>query len=255
MSSGFSAFDKLNSYDIFTKTRTGEDGEGLSSGHICLKRTIIAVNVFFLILGIIMTAVGSAGASNTYAEFAGNSLPVGVLVLGVFMMVIAFMGCCGAKRESRALLGIYSLILIILIVCQIGVGIAIYAKQDDAPDALRSAWDGANNWQRTVIQDSLECCGLEIYNLTQPVGVIKPITGLAGQPCPDPIKYPKSVGKTCLSIMVEKIRSSYVTVGVVAIVFALLQIIGFMFALCLIRGIRLARDQEQMVDGSSTTYR
>lgn len=248
-----SAFDKINSYDIFTKNRSAGEGEGLSSGHICLKRTIMAVNVFFLILGIIMTAVGSAGSSNTYAEFAGENLPVGILVLGVFIMLVSLVGCCGAKKESRVILGVYSVVLVILIICQISVGIAIYAKQDEAPDMLRSAWDRSTNWQKTVIQNSLECCGLEVYNKTSvnvPAALIPTLKGLAGQPCPDVTLFPNSYQKVCLPIMVTKIKSSYVTVGVVAIVFAFLQIIGFLFALCLIRGIRLARDQDQQMDAA-----
>jgi hypothetical protein len=58
------------------------------------------------ILGIIMTAVGSAGMSNQYASLAGETLPTGVLVLGIFVMIISIVGCCGAKRENRVILGV-----------------------------------------------------------------------------------------------------------------------------------------------------
>ncbi len=43
-----------------------------------------AINVLFLILGIILTSVGGAGQSNQFAQFAGNSLPTGILVFLLF---------------------------------------------------------------------------------------------------------------------------------------------------------------------------
>jgi hypothetical protein len=45
-----------------------------------------------------------AGMSNQYATLAGNTLPTGVLVLGIFVMMVSLLGCVGAKRESRAIL-------------------------------------------------------------------------------------------------------------------------------------------------------
>eukprot|EP00455_Lapot_gusevi_P019597 TRINITY_DN2092_c0_g2_i1.p1 TRINITY_DN2092_c0_g2~~TRINITY_DN2092_c0_g2_i1.p1 ORF type:complete len:247 (-),score=98.07 TRINITY_DN2092_c0_g2_i1:117-857(-) len=243
--SSTSTFDKINSYDLFAK---GVDGEPtLSSGHVCLKRTIIAVNIFFLILGIIMTAVGSAATSNEYADLAGDSLPVGIMVLGIFIMIISLFGCCGAKRESRVILGFYAVVLSILIICQLGVGIAVYVKQDKAPEMIRSGWDSSTNGIRVIFQNQLDCCGLEIYNKTAPLVPTTDVTatqGLAGQPCPDPITRPTSK-RPCMTTLLTKLQSSYTTAGIVAIVFAFLQILGFMFALCLIRGIRLSREADQ----------
>jgi hypothetical protein len=137
-------------------------------------------------------------------------------------------------------------VLLILIICQIAVGIAVYVKQDQAPEMMRLGWNEAPNGIRVLIQDTLQCCGLDVYNFTGVPGV--PVTaqtsGLAGQPCPDPIKVPNSYLVTCKSILIDKVKSSYVTVGVVAIVFAFLQIVGLLFAMCLIRGIRLARESD-----------
>jgi hypothetical protein len=57
--------------------------------------------VLFLILGIILTAVGSAGQSNQFAVFAGNTLPTGILVIGLFIMMVSILGCWGARAENR----------------------------------------------------------------------------------------------------------------------------------------------------------
>jgi hypothetical protein len=67
----------------------------------------------------------------------------------------------------------------------------------------------------------------QVYNLTCPVGTpCTSMTGLAAQPCPDPILVPDSYQQPCLPLMVQQIQSSYVTVGIVAIVFAFFQVFG-----------------------------
>ncbi len=53
-----------------------------------------------------MTSVGSAGMSNQYSALVGSTLPTGVTVLGVFVMLISLVGCVGAKRENRIILAI-----------------------------------------------------------------------------------------------------------------------------------------------------
>ena len=120
------------------------------------------------------------------------------------------------------------------------------------------------------------------------------------QPCPDPMLFPNTIGITCLPVMLASAQSSQSSVGVIAIVFAFMQVlyilkmvshallllfpknpivrrhlfhwfiiwlyilnhqlphfslfftvyqlIGLFFAVCLIRGIKLARDQDQIGD-------
>ena len=145
--------------------------------------------------------------------------------MGIFVMLISLVGCIGAKRESRLILGIYAVILVILIICQIAVGIAVYANQSEAVKLLTLGWNAAAPATLVLIQNYLQCCGLTVYNLTAAPGMpASAYTGLAAQPCPDRTLYPSSVGQTCLPLMVQQIQSSYVTVGIVAIVFAVLQV-------------------------------
>ena len=70
-------------------------------------------------------------------------------------------------------------------------------------------------------------------------------TGLAGQPCPTQTLASQ---QTCLVPMRTAIQSQYTTASVVAIVFAFLQILGCSFTFCLIRGIKLAREQDLAMD-------
>jgi hypothetical protein len=196
----------------------------------------------YQILGIVMTAVGSAGMSNQYSALVGSTLPTGVIVLGVFVMLISLVGCVGAKRENRIILAIYAVVLLILVICQICVGIAVYANQNQGTVVLTAGWDQATNGVKVLIQDALGCCGLIVYNASSPM-----TSGLAGQPCPSTVTNPASASVTCMSLIIAQVQASYTSVGVVAIVFAFLQIVGMLFAVCLIRGIRMQRESSEPV--------
>ena len=124
--------------------------------------------------------------------------------------------------------------LLILILCQVCVGIAVYANQNQATTVLVAGWDASTNAIKVVLQDALGCCGLVAYNASSPL-----TTGLAGQPCPTD---KATIGAVCMPLIIEQVKSSYMTVGVVAIVFAFLQILGLLFAICLIRGIKMSRE-------------
>jgi hypothetical protein len=64
----------------------------------------------------------------------------------------------------------YAIILVILIICQFSAGVAAYVQQDNAPMLLRGAWNLANNYQRVLLQNQLQCCGLDAFNKTAPAG-------------------------------------------------------------------------------------
>jgi hypothetical protein len=128
----------------------------------------------------------------------------------------------------------YAVILLILILCQVCVGIAVYANQNQATTVLVAGWDASTNAIKVVLQDALVCCGLVKFNASAPL-----TSGLAGQPC-SPIALQTEA--VCMPLIIEQVKSSYMTVGVVAIVFAFLQILGLLCAICLIRGIKMSRE-------------
>jgi hypothetical protein len=197
------------------------------------------------LLAIILMAVGAAGASNIMSQFSGNTLPTGIVVIGVFILLISLFGCVGAWKENKMMLMIYAVVVVILVICQIATAIAIYSQQSQIPVILTVAWDNANNFLKVnAVQNPLQCCGLTVFNQTTGA------SGIAGQPCPANTAFTQ---QTCMLVMQQTIQSSFTTVGIVSMCFAFLQIIGIGFAVCLIRGIKLARDQDQMSDQAVDT--
>jgi uncharacterized integral membrane protein len=55
------------------------------------------------------------GEGDKMITFSQCSIPLGLIILGAFVMLVAFFGCCGAARESRFCLGFVSLLLLRLV--------------------------------------------------------------------------------------------------------------------------------------------
>jgi len=91
-----------------------------------------------------------------------------IIVVSSFVLLITFLGCCGALKESRCLLGTYVFCVIVLIGAMIG-GIALAASGTElvdlktplketmgdygTSDSVTKAWDD--------IQMEYDCCGVD----------------------------------------------------------------------------------------------
>ena len=67
----------------------------------------------------VVNVASSAGINLSYIGYCG----IAFCVFGGVMLLISFMGCCGAMKKVRCLLGLYSTVLLILLLAEIGIGI------------------------------------------------------------------------------------------------------------------------------------
>merc|ERR1711971_536125 len=91
--------------------------------------------------------------------------------MGIF--VVAFMGCCGAWKESKCLIYTYAFFLAVILVAQIGAGIAAYMlKSDLNVEVVKNMNMGMKNYGMgeqyegvthtwDIVQNQLHCCGVE----------------------------------------------------------------------------------------------
>jgi len=115
----------------------------------------------------------SNGVNLTYITKCG----IAFCVLGGVMLIISFLGCCGALKNIKFLLVFYSFILLLILLAEIGLG--IYAgvfgsnlKQNLTPVLLSSIQDEymgdmSNKSLSSVAWDAImynvQCCGVNNY--------------------------------------------------------------------------------------------
>jgi hypothetical protein len=68
--------------------------------------TLVVANIVFLIFGSVLCAVGGYASTSKAGALAGETLPHGIIALGVFIILLSLLGCLAAFKESRLFLGI-----------------------------------------------------------------------------------------------------------------------------------------------------
>jgi hypothetical protein len=192
----------------------------LSCGLELSKKILIGINVFFLIFGAIIIGLGAYTMQGDTSIYFSSALPTGIIVLGVFILFLSFLGCFGAMRENRILLAAYAGILLIIFICQLIIACVILADQAQVAQYLSDAWTGASVATKQKLQSDFGCCGYNTFNDTQ-----------AAQPCP--------TGSTqgCYQLLQSSLTSKLSLLGGFGIFLAFIQLFGVVLALVLRAGI------------------
>jgi len=237
----------------------------VAGGAKIIKFLVLFFNFLFFIFGIVLLGVG-AYAEVKFGDFtklssvdfaSGSRL---LIAVGVFIAVIAFFGCCGAWKENRCLLVVFFALLLVMIVVEIAGAVLAYQHRDEISSTLENdinstiANDYGTDKVKTEAIDLLQqvekCCGAVSwrdwvintnYNITKvPDSCCVDETAGCGESFYDP-KSPNDLSKIyqtgCYVKLSTLVRDNLKTVAGVAIAILVIQILGMVFAGCLIRKI------------------
>jgi CD63 antigen len=92
---------------------------------------------------------------------------VSVIVLGAFIFLVSFCGCCGAIRESECFLNLYALALIFIAIVQVVIALYSCFYNEEIQKRVEDCWDKLwagksveiNSRAIAEIQNYVECCG------------------------------------------------------------------------------------------------
>ncbi|XP_072050563.1 tetraspanin-5-like [Amphiura filiformis] len=163
----------------------GDKDDGPSEVSLVIKYLLFAINLISWIIGLILVGIGiwawyDRGALDGQESF--NALiesPIvdpswWLVVLGAIIFLIGTAGCLGALRENTILLTIYKVALGLVILLEIGGGVAIYYYSDYieaevGKQIFNHAIPGYRenpDFQDLVdtIQSEVQCCGVNSYN-------------------------------------------------------------------------------------------
>jgi hypothetical protein len=163
---------------------------------------------------------------------AGQTIPTGLIVLGVFIMLLALVGAMAAWRESRVFLACYFVFLLLFTIILFAVGIAVYVKKNDSAELITVAWNDSPPDVRQSLSAYVGCCGLHSFNDSVPDPYI----------CPAPYNNPANTG-ACLELMVDLFDHSFTTAGACGIAFSVIMLAGLALVCYLMTGIRRKQDE------------
>ncbi|XP_037702174.1 CD9 antigen isoform X2 [Choloepus didactylus] len=157
------------------------------------------------------------------------------------MMLVGFLGCCGAVQESQCMLGLFFGFLLVILAIGIAAAVLGYYHKDqvieelqafyrDTYDKLKSK-DEPQRETLKAIHYALDCCGL-VGGVEQFISDICPkkdfVSNISMKPCPDAIR--------------EVFNNKFHIIIAVAIGVAVVMVFGMIFSLVLCCAIRRSRD-------------
>nr|ACJ65496.1 CD9 antigen [Cyprinus carpio] len=222
-----------------------------ASGEQCIKYMIFVFNFIFWLAGTGVLAVGLwlRFDERTKEFFTGEDASTvfltGVYILivaGAIMMVVGFLGCCGAIRESTCMLGLFFVFLLIIFAAEVAAGIWGLSNQENiVTDVQRFYTEVFNKYKETkqealreslrAIQYGLRCCG--------PSGTF--FDG-AAETCPKAEGLQVLVTKSCPDAIKELFTFRLQVIGGVGIGVGVVMIFGMIFSMLLCCAIRRTRD-------------
>uniref|UniRef100_A0A0A9XGK5 Tetraspanin n=1 Tax=Lygus hesperus TaxID=30085 RepID=A0A0A9XGK5_LYGHE len=220
----------------------------------CIKYLLFLFNLLFAISGIVILSVGIMihEMYANYSVFIGDklfSLPLIFIVVGIFIFVVAFFGCCGAIKESNYMLITFAALLVLTFIMEAAGGIAGFIMKDDLNRMLETRMNSSlkeykynTYYQKTwnAVQFDFGCCGVKSYNDWSNIitnGTL-PQTCCPDVPTDEPCVPDHANKNGCLPAVENKLEENVFRIIAFGLAVAFVQFIGVIFACCMSRSIR-----------------
>nr|AAY53598.1 tetraspanin family protein [Branchiostoma belcheri tsingtauense] len=217
----------------------------------CIKYLLFAFNLLFWLAGAGMVGVGiyvmvAYGVSNVFqllnlSELLLRGGGIALIVVGVITMIVGFLGCCGAIKENRCMLGAFFTLLLILLLVEIGVAIYAFVQRGQFFSLIGTAVDttstvpytSLDQAARTLVdftQTYLKCCGMNDTNNYNPTPAS---CSCAASVSTTSICTGGNYNQPCKTAIISFLAEKSLIVGGIGIGIGLTQLIGMIFACCL----------------------
>jgi len=196
----------------------------------CIRKGTLVICFLFLVMGICMIVFGASIQNSETQGLVKNQLAVGIIVIGVFVLIVGCIGIVGALMDHKGVVFAYESILAIFFIIQIVIAALILADSSNAAYLVETGWNNADPSTRISIQNDFSCCGLygnSSYPLTEPCQTY-------------------NQGISCSDKVVSDLKSKYWPAGFVCIILVLLQIAGLAFGCIMMCGKKEAAASDLM---------
>lgn len=213
----------------------------------CNKFALFVLNFLVFIVGAAVVAVASlvihkGNEFGALIEGGVLTLPIFVLLGGLAILLLGFLGCCGAMKENSCMLKTYALIVMVLVIAQIVLGILIFVYQGEAEDIVTDSMKHAMNKYGTgdeafdasidAASHDIKCCGVDNFNDWKNVtydgvsdGCCVEMTKGCGKEYFSKSPKPEIYETGCYTKAKEQIEPYGIWMGILAIGLAIIQLI------------------------------
>ncbi|KAL0964890.1 hypothetical protein UPYG_G00273940 [Umbra pygmaea] len=224
----------------------------LSGGESFIKYLLFIFNFVFWLAGTGVLGVGLwlRFDSRTEGLFSSEDSPTvffrGVYILiaaGALMMVVGFLGCCGAIKESPCMLGLFFFFLLLIFAVEVAAGIWGLSNRDtvvnDITEFYKQTYANYITNRQPALRDTLKlihfglnCCGL--------TGTILD-SSLSGT-CPKKEGLSAIITTSCPAAIDEVFNSKLHIIGGVGIGIGFIMIFGMIFSMLLCCALKRSRN-------------
>ncbi|XP_030000498.1 leukocyte surface antigen CD53-like [Sphaeramia orbicularis] len=209
----------------------------------CLKYTMCVANFLCFICGISVLGLGiymiltfkMAALLPTLASFNFANI---LVITGIIITCVSFLGFLGALKENRCLLLTFFLLLFILMLVELAAACLLLLYEDsiagwveeDLKNGLKDAKKNPGNSTLTeawnFVQKNLKCCGV---TNSSDWGAHVP-ESCCVQTCTTPPKY---FTEGCFGTLKNFFEENFLSTGIAVIVLCIIEVLGMCFAMTL----------------------
>lgn len=112
-----------------------------SGGMVLIKYLLFFFNFIFWLSGLALIVVGAIikAKYGDFVEISSRSLttgPVFLIIIGVIVAIVGFLGCCGAYKENYCMVTTFAILLAIIFILEIAAGAVAYAYKDKVSSSV-----------------------------------------------------------------------------------------------------------------------
>ncbi|XP_053114632.1 CD9 antigen [Hemicordylus capensis] len=222
----------------------------VKGGTKCIKYLLFGFNFVFWLAGTAVLAIGlwlrfDSQTKDIFQQEANTStFYTGVYILigaGALIMLVGFLGCCGAIQESQCMLGLFFGFLLLIFALEVAAAIWGFSNKEKIIEEIKNFYDDAYSKRSEpsaketlrAFQFALNCCGR--------TGFVE--AAVLDGTCPKQEDIASTIKlQGCPSAITEVFSSKLNVIGAVGIGIGVVMIFGMIFSMILCCAIRRNRE-------------
>ncbi|XP_021384660.1 tetraspanin-8 [Lonchura striata] len=220
----------------------------------CMKYSMFIFNFLFWVCGCIILGISIWIRVSGAQQGVDSSILAGVnllIAVGAIIMILGFLGCCGAVKESRCMLMLFFIALLLILILQVTGGVlgAVYKPQvekifnytlNESVHALQSTTGEYKEYQEEFqkLEKKYQCCGLQNgpedwgENFDKQKDICQCELEKPSEVCMN-YKNRYIYRKSCGELIMQQIKNHLVIIMGIAFGLAVVEILGLVFSMTL----------------------